>query len=190
MQGWLRLAHLIDTANEAIGRTAAWLVAVMVALGALNAVARYASRGLGRNLASNALLEAQWYLFGLVLLLGAAYTLRHDRHVRVDVFLSRLGERGCAWVDLLGTVIFLLPFCVVLIVLTWPTVVNSWHTLEVSPDPGGLPRYPLKTMFLVGFVLLFLQGVAMLIRQIAFLRGHAATRRAPQPDGSRPGEGI
>jgi TRAP-type mannitol/chloroaromatic compound transport system permease small subunit len=164
----------------------------MVLLGAFNAIARYASRGLGRSLSSNAYLEGQWYLFSVILLLGAAYTLRHDRHVRVDVIYAKLSEKGRAWIDLLGTALFLLPFSAVTMVLTWPTVHNSWITRELSPDPGGLPRYPLKTMILVGFFLLFLQGLSMLIRQIAFLRGAVDTRNdfaAGEGPGGH-GEGV
>lgn len=176
MRGWLRFAGWIDGLNERIGRFAGWLTLAMVLIGAYNAVVRYLGRALGRSLSSNAYIETQWYLFSLVFLLGAAYTLRHNAHVRVDVLYGRLGERGKAWLDLGGTLLFLLPFCLVTIALSWPTVHNSWTVRELSPDPGGLPRYPLKTMILVGFGLLFLQGVSVAIRQIAFLRGEVADR--------------
>lgn len=176
MAAWLRLSRIIDACNDRIGRGVSWLAAVMVLLGAFNAIARYASRAFGMSLSSNAYIEGQWYLFSVILLLASAYTLRHDRHVRVDVIYGRLTERGRAWIDLLGTLLFLLPFSIVTILLTWPTVRNSWITREVSADPGGLPRYPLKAVMLIGFGLLFLQGISMLIRQIAFLRGAIETR--------------
>ncbi|MCA9756159.1 MAG: TRAP transporter small permease subunit [Candidatus Eisenbacteria bacterium] len=192
MQSLLQLARLIDTMNDRIGRAVSWLAALMVLVGAFNAIARYLSRALGKDLSSNAYLEGQWYLFSIILLLGMAYTLRHDRHVRVDVIYGKLSERGKAWIDLLGTLLFLLPFSIVTLILTWPTVRNSWITREVSADPGGLPRYPLKTVILIGFGLLLLQGVSMLIRQIAFLRGDTA-QRSEYPTGEGPGghgEGV
>ncbi|NKB88288.1 MAG: TRAP transporter small permease subunit [Acidobacteria bacterium] len=142
----------------------------MVLIGAYNAVARYLGRGIGINLSSNAYLEAQWYLFSLVFLLGAAYTFKHDNHVRVDVLYGRLSRRGKTIINLIGTALFLLPFSIFSIWVSWPSVRNSWAVLEGSPDPGGLPRYPIKTMIIVAFVLLALQGVAELIRGVQLLR--------------------
>lgn len=153
----------------------------MVLVGAYNAVARYVGHRFGLTLTSNAYLELQWYLFSLAFLLAAAYTLRHDRHVRVDVFYSRLSSRARAWIDLIGTLALLVPFAIVGLVVTWPSLRASWAILEGSPDPGGLPRYPIKTMILVGFALVVLQGLAEAIRRIAFLRGWI-----PEP-GAEPG---
>jgi TRAP-type mannitol/chloroaromatic compound transport system permease small subunit len=101
-----------DAVSEYSGRAVRWLVAVMVLVGAFNAVARYLGRGTGVNLSSNAYIELQWYLFSIVFLLGVSYALKHDAHVRVDVLYGRLGPRGRAWIDLLGTVLFLIPFSV------------------------------------------------------------------------------
>lgn len=167
----MKLSRGIDAINERIGRAVRWLVLAMVLIGAFNAVARYLGRWIGLNLSSNAYLEAQWYLFSLVFLLGAAYTLKHDGHVRVDVLYGRLSKRGQAWIDLIGTVVFLMPFCVFCLWVSWPTVHNSWIVREGSADPGGLPRYPIKSMILVAFVLLLAQGVAEAARRIALLRG-------------------
>lgn len=161
----------IDRLNGAIGHFVRWLVALMVFFGAFNAVARYLNRFTDTNLASNAYLEAQWYLFSLVFLLGAAYALREDAHVRVDVLYGRLGPRGKAWIDLAGTVLFLIPFSILMLWVSWPSVAASWRVRELSPDPGGLPRYPIKTVALVAFVLLLLQGVSQLYKQVALLRG-------------------
>jgi len=136
---------------------------LMIALGALNAVGRYLSR-IGLDLASNAYIEAQWYLFSLVFLLGAAAALREDAHVRVDVIYGRLSRRVRNWIDLWGTFVFLIPFCVFAIAVSVPTVIDSWRELEVSPDPGGLPRYPIKTLIPIAFVLLLLQGMAQAVR--------------------------
>lgn len=175
----------IDRVSDLVGRTVLWLVAVMVAIGAYNAVARYLNRFTETNLASNAYLEAQWYLFSLVFLLGAAYALKEDAHVRVDVLYGRLGPRGKAWIDLLGTVLFLIPFCVLMLWVSWPSVAASWRVREVSPDPGGLPRYPIKAVILVAFVLLLLQGVSQVWKQVALLRGKAPP---PAPGHHRPEE--
>ncbi len=171
----LRLSAAIDRANDRIGAAIQWLVLLMVVVGAFNALARYATRYTGISLSSNAYFDLQWYMFSLIFLLGAAYGLNRDVHVRVDVLYSRLSIRGRAWIDLVGSVLFLLPFCVMMLWVSWPAVRNSWAVLEGSPDPGGLPRYPIKTLILVSFFLLFLQGVSQAIKQIERIRtGRAA----------------
>lgn len=167
--------------SEWTGQGVLWLVAVMIVIGAFNAVARYVTRWTGTNLSSNAYIEAQWYLFSLVFLLGASYALKHDAHVRVDVFYGRLSARGKAWIDLLGTVLFLIPFSVFMLVVSWPSVAASWRVREVSPDPGGLPRWPIKAVILVAFVLLILQGIAEAAKRIRILRGAPAEART-EPD--------
>ena len=171
----LRLSAAIDRANDRVGAAIQWLVLLMVLVGAFNALARYATRYTGISLSSNAYFDLQWYMFSLIFLLGAAYGLNKDVHVRVDVLYSRLSVRGRAWIDLAGSVLFLLPFCVMMLWVSWPFVRNSWAVLEGSPDPGGLPRYPIKTLILVSFFLLFLQGVSQTIKQIERIR----TGRAP-----------
>ena len=176
-----RAVRAIDRVSEITGQAVLWLVGVMVVMGAFNAVARYVTRWTGANLSSNAYIEAQWYLFSIVFLLGAAYALKHDAHVRVDVFYGRLSPRGKAWVDLLGTVLFLIPFCIFMLVVSWPSVAASWRVREVSPDPGGLPRYPIKAVILLAFVLLLAQGVAEALKRVRVLRGEAAMERA-EPD--------
>ncbi len=173
MNGLLRFSRAIDRMNGAIGSVISWLVVVMILIGAFNAVARYLGRFTGWNLSSNAYLELQWYLFSLVFLLGAAWTLRENAHVRVDVLYSRLSARSQAWINTVGAVVFLLPFAVFGFVMSIETVVDSWKVLEGSPDPGGLPRYPLKTMIPVAFVLLFVQGLSELFKSMAVLRGVA-----------------
>lgn len=143
----------------------------MMAIGAWNALARHVGRDIGLQLASNALLETQWYLFSACFLLAAAWTLQRDRHVRVDVLHARLSPRARAWIDLLGSLAFLVPTCVAAIVLSLPAVASSIAVLEVSPDPGGLPRWPLKALLPASFLLLALQGCAIAIDRAAFLRG-------------------
>jgi TRAP-type mannitol/chloroaromatic compound transport system permease small subunit len=172
MDRWLRWARGIDRLNEWVGRVIYWLTFVMVCLGAFNAIARYLDRYTGFGLSSNTWLEGQWYLFSLVFLLGAAYTLKRDDHVRVDILYSNVSRRGRAWINVLGTVLFLVPFCLLVLYMSWDFVVNSWATLEMSPDPGGLPRYPIKTAVPVALVLVLLQGLSMIVKEVAVLRGH------------------
>ena len=171
-----KAAAAIDRMNDGIGTAVVWLSLLMIAFGAYNAVARYATRFVGVNLSSNALNELQWYLFSIVFLLGAAWGLRHDVHVRVDVLYGRLSVRKKAWIDLLGTVLFLIPFCVMMLWVSWPSVARSFAIREVSPDPGGLPRWPIKGLLLVSFFLLLLQGLAVIVRQVDALR----TGRPPE----------
>jgi len=173
MKRWLRVADWIDGINEWTGRAVYWMALVMVGIGAFNAIARSLDKYTGLGLSSNSWLELQWYLFSLVFLLGAAYTLKHDDHVRVDVLYSNLSRTGRAWINIFGTLLFLVPFCVLVLVMSWDFVVNSWATLEQSSDPGGLPRYPIKTVIPIALVLVLLQGVSLTIREIAVLRGDA-----------------
>jgi TRAP-type mannitol/chloroaromatic compound transport system permease small subunit len=161
----------IDRLTDATYRATRWLVLVMIVLGAFNALARYATRYTGVAMSSNAALDVQWYLFAVVFLLGAAYGLRHGVHVRVDVVHERLSGRVRAWIELVGTVLLAIPFCVMMLVTSWPAVRNSWAIREGSPDPGGLARYPIKTVLLLGFALLLLQALMHVVRQVAVLRG-------------------
>ena len=165
------VVQAIDRMSEAIGRLAGWLCLLMVTIGAGNAIARYLGKFIQVDLSSNRYLEMQWYLFSLVFLLGAATTLKRNEHVRVDVLYGRLSRRKKAWIDLFGTLFFLLPFCVFGTVTSWDYVLNSWHELEASPDPGGLPRYPIKSFLIIGFVLLGIQAVAFAGRSLLVLRG-------------------
>ena len=181
MRFWLKLSDSIDRFSERTGRVVYWLTLAMVIVGSFNAVVRYLDKYTGLGLSSNTYIELQWYLFGLVFLLGAAYTLKDNAHVRVDVFYGRLSRRGRAWINIAGTVLFLLPFCVTMIVVSWPAVRNSWAVLEASPDPGGLPRYPIKSIIPIAFALLIVQGISMLIKEIAIITGHDAGEDASEP---------
>lgn len=190
----LRLARAVSRLNDRIGVILRWLAVIMILVGAYNAIARYATRSFEVTLTSNALNELQWYIFTLIFLLGAAYGLRHDVHVRVDVVYARLGVRRRAWIDLLGTVLFLIPFSLVMLWVTWAPVQRSWAIREVSPDPGGLPRYPIKAVILLAFALLVLQGLAMATQQVAILRGRPDGASPPGPAPGEPdvrhGEGL
>ena len=187
MQALLRLAEAIDRLNRWIGRFAAWLILAMVLVAAFNSVARYVGRGLGADLASNTYVELQWYLFSLVFLFGAPYALAVGAHVRVDVLYGRLSERARAWIDLAGGVLLLLPFCVFSVWIARDFVVQSWQVWEESSDPGGLPRWPLKTAVPIAFALLGLQGVSEIVKRVAFLRGHDPSELGFESGGAEGG---
>ena len=167
MNALLTLARLIDALTERVGRLSIWLVLIATLISAGNALARYAL-----SESSNAWLEIQWYLFGAMFLLAAGYTLKHNGHVRIDIFYNRLGTRGQAWIDLIGGLFFLLPMAVLLAWLAWPIFMDAWTTHEMSPDAGGLVRWPVKLLLPVGFFLLALQGVAEVIKRLGVLSGH------------------
>ena len=156
-----------------VGRASAWLIVLIVLAGSWNALARYAGKGWGIELSANALQDAQWYLFSLVFLLGAAWTLQRDEHVRVDVLYQRFSPRTRAWINLAGHTLFLIPFCLVMLWASWPLVRDAWLIHEQSPDPGGLPRYPIKAALPLGFLLLLAQGLVSLARELRVVRGRA-----------------
>jgi TRAP-type mannitol/chloroaromatic compound transport system permease small subunit len=164
-----RISSAIDRLNDRIGAAIQWIALVMVIVGAFNAIARYSGRYTGLSLSSNAYLELQWYLFSLIFLMGAAYGMNHDYHVRVDVLYARLGRRARAWIDLIGSALLLAPFAIVMLWISWGPIANSWSILETSPDPGGLPRYPIKTVILVSFFLLLLQAFSQIVKNAAIL---------------------
>jgi len=163
----LRLSRAIDRLNEAVGHLVYWLVLAAVVVSAGNAMIRYTL-----DLSSNAWLELQWYLYSAVFLLAAGYTLLHNEHVRIDVIYSHLPPRARAWIDLLGSLFFLLPMALIILVLSWPMVVESIERNEYSSDAGGLLRWPVKLLIPVGFLLLTLQGFSEIIKRIGFLLGH------------------
>jgi TRAP-type mannitol/chloroaromatic compound transport system permease small subunit len=176
MQGLLRLAHLIDTLNTAIGRTAMWLILAATLISAGNALMRYSL-----DISSNAWLELQWYLFAAVFLLCAPYTLLKNEMVRIDVVAGRLSRRTQVWIDVGGTLFFLLPMALMLMALSWPGFVQSFVRDEVSSNAGGLVVWPARLLIPVGFALLALQGVSELIKKLAFLAG-----AGPDPGGHTP----
>ncbi|MBI3545798.1 MAG: TRAP transporter small permease subunit [Gammaproteobacteria bacterium] len=166
MKSWIRIAKAIDTLNERIGRGACWLVLVVTLISAANALSRY-----GLGMSSNAWLEIQWYLFGAIFLLAAGFTLKHNGHVRIDVLYGRWSPRVRAWIDLFGTIAFLLPLCTLMVWLSWHGFIESLQRQEISADAGGLLRWPVRLLIPLGFALLGLQGVAEFIKRVAFLRG-------------------
>lgn len=170
----IAIARIIDAVNERIGRAVLWLVLAVTLISAANALMRY-----GFGMSSNAWLEIQWYLFGAIFLLAAGYTLKHNGHVRIDVLYGRWSPRARAWIDLLGTALFLLPLCALMVWLSWHGFVEAFQRGEVSSDAGGLIRWPVRLLIPLGFALLGLQGVSELIKRVAFLRGHGKLPHEP-----------
>ena len=166
MSALLALSRSIDRCSEFIGRWVAWLVLAAVLISAANAIVRKLF-----NMSSNAFLEIQWYLFAAVFLLAAGYTLLRQEHVRIDVILGRFTKRTQIWIDIVGICLFLLPFCWVVIDLSWPIVARAWRTGEMSSNAGGLIRWPVFALLPAGMALLALQGVSELIKRFAFLQG-------------------
>lgn len=162
----LRLSGLIDALNERIGHLSYWLILVAVMVSAGNALMRYTF-----NIASNAWLELQWYLFSAVFLFCAGYALLHNQHVRIDVISGHLSKRARAWIDVIGTVFFLLPMAIAIMWMSWPVFVDAWVRNEISTNAGGLIVWPARLMLPIGFFLLILQGFSELIKRVAFLRG-------------------
>lgn len=176
MSKLLKIAEVIDLLNEWVGRITYWLVLLMVAVGAWNVIGRYLGQIIGTNLTSNSLIEIQWYLFDVVFLFGAAYALKYNEHVRVDIFYKGWSRRRQALANLVGNLIFLIPFSSLLIYYSWGTIVNSWNIKEMSPDPGGLPRYPIKFAIILAFILLILQGISEAIKNWSIYHQESTSR--------------
>ena len=166
MRQLLALARLIDRLNEGTGKAAAWLVLVAVLVSTLNALARYAL-----HIGSNAFLELQWYLYSAVFLLGAAWTLRRNEHIRIDVVVGRFSPKVHAWIDILGGVFFLLPLCVLILWAGIPFAMDAIRSGEVSSNAGGLILWPARLLVPVAFFLLLAQGCSEIIKRFAFLAG-------------------
>lgn len=161
LNGLLGVSRAIDWLNDRFGQVATWLVLIATLISAGNATSRYLF-----SASSNAWLEIQWYLFAGMVLLGAPYVLKINEHVRVDLVYSSMSERVRIWIDLLGTVFFLLPICIIMIYFTWPWFIDSWQIREGSMNAGGLIRWPVKLILPVGFALMALQGVSEIIKRI------------------------
>jgi len=176
-----RLIDWIDACSEWLCKIVMWLSTGMMLITAYNVTERYL---FGHN--TTFLIELNWHFYSLIFLLGASYTFKHDGHVRVDLLYHKMSPRGKAWVNLLGSLLFLLPFCAVVVYASlsstrgfdFSMVGLSWRTLEGSSDPGGLPaRYLLKSALPLGFVLLGLQGIAEILRNALFLKQKSTVAR-------------
>jgi TRAP-type mannitol/chloroaromatic compound transport system permease small subunit len=168
----LGFARGVDALNHRIGKSLGWLLVLTVFVSAYNAVVRKAF-----NISSNSLLEIQWYLFGAVFLLGAAYTLQQNAHVRIDILAQHFSARTQIVLELLGYVLFLLPLVAFMLVFGGDYFWRSWVVQETSPDVGGLWRWPAKLFIVIGFALLGLQLLSELIKKTAMLRGHLPMQR-------------
>jgi TRAP-type mannitol/chloroaromatic compound transport system permease small subunit len=166
MQLLLALSRAIDRLNDIMGRSVMWLILVAVLVSAGNAVIRKVF-----NYSSNAWLELQWYLFGAAFMLAAAYTLKQNEHVRIDVFYGARSRRTQHWIDLFGHVVFLLPFAILMTWLLMPYFLQAWFSGEGSSNSGGLIIWPARALMLAGFILLLLQAVAEIIKKIAVIMG-------------------
>ncbi|MEQ8448774.1 MAG: TRAP transporter small permease subunit [Nitratireductor sp.] len=162
----LALSRLVDRINEFVGRQVSWLILVAVLISAGNASIRKAF-----DISSNAWLELQWYLYGTVFMLAAAYTLQRNEHVRIDIVSNRLSKRTRDWVDLICHITFLLPFVTLMVWLCWPWFWLSYRSGEISANAGGLVIWPAKMMVLAGFILLAAQALSEIVKRIAVIRG-------------------
>jgi len=162
----LALSAAIDKLNEKIGYVCNFLVLTACIVSAGNAMIRYAF-----GYSSNGWLELQWYMFAILVMFGASYTFKRNEHVRVETFYLFLTERGQLWLDLVGTLFFLIPACLLLSYLSWPFFLQAYSVGEVSGNAGGLIRWPIKFVIPSGFVMLALQGVSEVIKRIAALQG-------------------
>jgi TRAP-type mannitol/chloroaromatic compound transport system permease small subunit len=186
----LNISQLIDRFTELIGGLSTWILLLTIAVGFYNVTARYIGRFVGLKLSSNALIELQWYLFSLMFFVGFAYILKHAANVRVDFLYAHWSEKRKALVDFLGTVFFLIPFCVLGIWVAFGPVLQSWGQLpdgtwgawEISSDADGLPRAPIKTMLIVGLGLLLMQAVSQAIKYLAIFKGYTQVSQALQED--------
>lgn len=166
MQPLLALSNAIDRINEFIGKAVSWLILAAVLVSAGNAIVRKAF-----NMSSNSWLELQWYLFGAVFMLAAAYTLKQGEHIRIDIFYGTRSKKTQDRIELFGHLFFLLPFCLLMV---WLLIPYTWHAIksgEVSANAGGLILWPSKAIILAGFVLLTLQAISEIIKRIAIMNG-------------------
>ena len=172
MNALLALSRAIDAVNARIGRTMIWLVLAAVLISTGNAIFRKAF-----DMSSNAFLETQWYLFSAIFLLCSPYTLQRNEHIRIDVVAGRLSNRTQTWIDVFGTLFFLLPMAILIAYLSWDVFLRAWSINEVSTNAGGLVIWPARLLVPVGFGLLVLQGVSQLIKLAAHLSG-----KGPDPN--------
>ena len=166
MGALLGLSRGIDRVNTFIGRNVSWLILIAVLVSAANAIIRKVF-----NTSSNAWLELQWYLYGAAFLGAAAYTLKENEHIRIDIIYGMWSRRTQHWIDLIGHLFFLMPFVTLMIYFLYPWVMRSYNSGEVSTNSGGLILWPAKAMLLIAFVMLFWQGVSEIIKKIAIMRG-------------------
>jgi TRAP-type mannitol/chloroaromatic compound transport system permease small subunit len=174
-----RYVHFVDSMTEWFGKVSMYIVMLTVFVGFANVVLRYLGRFVGVRLTSNLVIELQWYLYSLIFFFGFAYILKHGINVRVDFWYANQSKERKAWIDIVGHLLSLIPFTIVGLWVTYGPVLTSWGrrpnggwgTWELSPDPSGLPRAPIKTMIIFAFVTLLLQAIAEMIKLYATVSG-------------------
>ena len=175
----LKYTEIVDAISERLGWLSMMLVILTLIVGFYNVLARYLGRFIGVRLSTNLFIELQWYLYSLVFFLGFAYILKHGINVRVDFIYANWPKRRKAMLDFWGHIFFLVPYTLLGIYVTYKPVLTSWGKLpgggwgpmEMSPDPSGLPRAPIKTMIIVAFVTLFFQAIAEIIKLYVVMTG-------------------
>jgi TRAP-type mannitol/chloroaromatic compound transport system permease small subunit len=166
LQSLLKLSRGIDAFTRWTGKRLAWLILVAVIVSAVNAIVRKAF-----DTSSNSWLELQWVLFSIVFLLCSPWTLLDNEHIRIDIVNNLLPKRVRDIIDLIGHAFFLLPLTIVMIVTGGPFFMRSYAINEQSSNAGGLPQWPAKSLIIIGFAFLFVQGISELIKRIAVMRG-------------------
>ena len=166
MQSLLKLSRGIDAFTRWTGKRLAWLILVAVIVSAINAIVRKAF-----DTSSNSWLELQWVLFSIVFLLCSPWTLLDNEHIRIDIVNNALPKTVRNIIDIVGHVFFLLPLCVVMIITGGPFFMRSYEIGEQSGNAGGLPQWPTKSLIIIAFAFLFVQGVSELIKRIAVMQG-------------------
>ena len=187
MQALLKVSAAIDAVNGFIGRWVKWLILAAVLIATANAIVRKVF-----NQSSNAWLELQWYLFGAVFMLGAAYTFLKNEHIRIDIVTGNFRKRVRDWIDVFGHIFFLVPFCWIMIWHGWPFFMASYRLNELSMNAGGLVQWPAKFLVPAGFVLLLAQAFSELIKRVAIMKGliedphaHAGHHGAAEAEAER-----
>jgi len=184
MKFLLSVSKGIDAVTTLLGKVSWWLALVMVFIGAINVITRYVGRTIGVSLGGTEYIVLQTYAYNVIFLVGASYVLRKDAHVRVDILFANLSQRGKAIVDVIGTLVFLIPFAWLGLYLSDRYVATSWRQLEVNMNAGGIPIYPIKTVITIAFALLLMQALSELIKNSAFLAGVRPSRslyETPEP---------
>jgi TRAP-type mannitol/chloroaromatic compound transport system permease small subunit len=162
----LSVSRAIDAVNLRLGKWLAWLILAAILISAANAVVRKTL-----DTSSNSWLELQWYLFSIVFLMCASWTLLANEHIRIDIVNSYFPKRVRDWIDIVGHVLFLTPFCLIMIWTGWPFFFASLRVNEISTNAGGLLVWPIKLLVPVAFMFLLAQGISELIKRVAILRG-------------------
>lgn len=177
MNSLLKLSAWIDAFNSRVGRWLSWLVLIVVLISAANAVVRKVF-----DLSSNSFLELQWVIFSVIFLLCSPWTLAQNEHIRIDIVNQMLPLRVRSWIDMVGHVLFLLPFCIVMVIYSVPFFLSSYRIHEQSFSAGGLPQWPAKSLLMIGFLLLLIQCISEIIKRAAIMHGDLPDPHQAQPD--------